>query len=249
MPMIYQRCRPTGCDPAVGQASKIATMNETPLQPVLATSDSRLAQHAYEQVLGLIMSRQIAPGTLLQERRLAEYLKMSRTPLRDALLMLEAEGLLVRQGSRGLQVKAMNIGDFIDNLSIRILLEPEATRAATPHVSKDVCAEVTARLETLVSRACQGEVPDRAEVREIDERLHSMILDAAANSQMTAIIRTLRRQTQIFDLRSLPERFESTCREHLAITAAIGGGQADEAASAMRRHLESVKQSIVTRLG
>ena len=65
---------------------------------------------------------------------------------------------------------------------------------------------------------------------------------------MAAIIRTLRRQTQIFDLRSLPERLESTCREHLAIVDALAAGNGDRAADAMRTHLDGVRQSIVARL-
>ena len=95
---------------------------------MLTTPDKRLALHAYEQVLDLIMQGVVKPGSLIQERRLADHLQMSRTPLRDGLLMLEAEGLLVRQGARGLQVRAMHVEDFVNTLAIRRLLEPEAAR-------------------------------------------------------------------------------------------------------------------------
>lgn len=216
---------------------------------MLTPPDKRLALQAYEQVLDLIMSRRIAPGTLLQERRLADHLQMSRTPVRDALLMLEGEGLLVRQGSRGLQVKSMNVEDFIENLSIRKLLEPEAARLAAGRVADEHLASLRDRLQALIRQAeAGGGAPERSDVRRIDEELHSAISDAAGNRQMAAIIRTLRLQTQFFDLRSVPERFEATCREHLMIVEALRGDRPEEAANAMRTHLDGVRASIIARL-
>lgn len=216
---------------------------------MLTTPDKRLALQAYERVLDLIMQGAVKPGTLIQERRLAEHLQMSRTPLRDGLLMLEGEGLLVRQGVRGLQVKAMRVEDFVDTLAIRRLLEPEAARIAAGRLPPDVLAELAARLEALIAdRRTDRPPPDRKEVRSVDDQLHDGVAAAAGNEQMAVIIRTLRRQTQIFDLRSLPERLEDTCREHLAIVEALAEGWGDRAADAMRTHLDGVRQSIVARL-
>jgi DNA-binding GntR family transcriptional regulator len=90
--------------------------------------------------------------------------------------------------------------------------------------------------------------PERSAVRSVDNRLHDMITDAVQNEQLAGIVRTLRRQTQIFDLRSLPERFEDSCREHLKIIEAVNDGRGDDAAEAMREHLEQVRASIVARL-
>jgi DNA-binding GntR family transcriptional regulator len=85
-------------------------------------------------------------------------------------------------------------------------------------------------------------------VRSVDDELHGAIGAAAGNRRMAAIILSLRRQTQIFDLRSVPERFETTCREHLAILDALASGDGDGAAEAMRTHLDGVRGSIVARL-
>ena len=65
---------------------------------------------------------------------------------------------------------------------------------------------------------------------------------------MATIILILRRQTQMFDLRSVPERLESTCVEHLAIVRALAAGDGERAAEAMRVHLDGVRQSIIARL-
>lgn len=215
---------------------------------MLMVPDKRLALQAYEQVLDLIMAGGLKPGALVQERRLAEHLQMSRTPLRDALLMLEGEGLLMRQPGRGLQVRLLNLDDFIDNLAIRRLLEPEAARLAAGRIGQDLLADLGARFEQILSAARGGQAPDRTIVRGVDDDLHRAIAEAAGNPQMAAIIQGLRRQTLMFDLRSVPERLEATCGEHVAIVAALADGRGEEAAEAMMRHLDGVRRSIVGRL-
>jgi DNA-binding GntR family transcriptional regulator len=214
---------------------------------MLTPPDTRLALQAYEQVLDLILSGRARPGDLINERRVAETLSMSRTPVRDALLMLEGEGLLTRQGKRGLQVKQLRIDDFMDALQIRMLLEPEVTRMAAGKVPDAAWGPLVTRLERLLNEGTAGEA-DREEVRGVDDRLHGLISDAAGNAQLSAVIRTLRRQTQIFDLKSLPERLEDTCREHLAIIGRLRANDADGAATAMTQHLENVRSSIIRRL-
>lgn len=215
---------------------------------MLMIPDKRLALQAYGQLLDLIMSGELKPGGLIQERRLAEHLSMSRTPLRDALLMLEGEGLVVRQAGRSLQVKHLDLADFMENLAIRRLLESEAARTAAGRVPPAELAVLDERLQGLLQLIQAGETPDRVVVRSVDEDLHGAIAEAAGNRQMAAIIRNLRRQTLMFDLRSIPERREATCREHLAIVKALTEGSGEAAAAAMTQHLDSVRQSIVRRL-
>lgn len=85
-------------------------------------------------------------------------------------------------------------------------------------------------------------------MRGVDDRIHSGIAEAAGNPQLAQIIRTLRLQTQIFDLRSVPERLESTCQEHIDILQALLDDRPEDASKAMRRHLDGVRDSIIRRL-
>jgi DNA-binding GntR family transcriptional regulator len=214
---------------------------------MLNTPDKRLALQAYEQILDLILNGGAQPGELVNERRLADALKMSRTPVRDALLMLEGEGLLLRQGSRGLQVKQMRIEDFMDALQVRLLLEPPVARMATGKVPP----ERIRQLRDLIAEVSEAErtgPADRGLVRDIDKGVHSTITDAIENRQLSSIILTMRRQTQMFDLRSMPERFADTCKEHLAILDALESGDGNRAAEAMTSHLVQVRNSIINRL-
>ncbi len=214
---------------------------------MLNTPDKRLALQAYEQILELILTGSAKPGELVNERRLADALNMSRTPVRDALLMLEGEGLLLRQGSRGLQVKQMRIEDFMDALQIRLLLEPPVARMATGKVPPGRIRQLRDQI-TQVSEADRTGPADRGLVRDIDEGIHGMITDAIENRQLSSIILTMRRQTQMFDLRSMPERFADTCKEHLTILDALDSGDGDRAAEAMTSHLVQVRNSIINRL-
>ncbi|WP_157973704.1 GntR family transcriptional regulator [Tropicimonas sp. IMCC34043] len=213
---------------------------------MLNIPDKRLALQAYEQILELIQKGEIRPGEFVNERRLAELLEMTRTPVRDALLILEGEGLLMRHG-RGLQVRQMHIEDYMDALQIRSLLEPEMARMAAGRIRTEELASIRARLESL--RATElGARADRATVRSVDEDLHDMIAEAAGNPQLGQIIRNLRRQTQMFDLRAMPERLADTCDEHLRIVEALSSSDVDAARDAMRDHLDKVRDSIIQRL-
>ena len=214
---------------------------------MLNAPDKRLALQAYEQILEMILNGGARPGELVNERRLAESLSMSRTPVRDALLMLEGEGLLLRQGSRGLQVRQMRIEDYMDALQVRLLLEPTVAGMAAGNVPAATVQALRAQIAAL--RALPPDQPtDRALARDIDEGIHGAISAAVENRQLSAIIRTMRRQTQIFDLRSMPERLADTCAEHLAILDAVEAGDPERAASAMAAHLARVRDSIIQRL-
>jgi len=214
---------------------------------MLNAPDKRLALQAYERILELILGGGASPGELVNERRLAETLNMSRTPVRDALLMLEGEGLLLRQGSRGLQVKQMRIEDFLGALQVRLLLEPAVARMSAGKVPVAISASLRAQIAEAQMQDA-GQPADRALVRDIDEGLHGAIADTVDNQQLSSIIRTMRRQTQMFDLRSMPERLSDTCLEHLTILDALEAGDGEAAALAMAAHLTRVRDSIISRL-
>jgi DNA-binding GntR family transcriptional regulator len=213
---------------------------------MLSAPDKRLALQAYEEILKLIENGAALPGEVVTERRLADRLSMSRTPVRDALLMLEAEGLLIRQGSRGLQVKQMRIEEYLDALQIRLMLEPTVARLAAGKMSDADIEELRTSLNGLLKET-EAEA-DRAIVRSVDEALHGGLARAVGNQQLAQIIQTLRRQTQMFDLRAMPERFEDTCQEHLALLDAVQSGDGEAAAKAMTVHLECVRDSIIAKL-
>jgi DNA-binding GntR family transcriptional regulator len=198
----------------------------------------------YEALLDRILRKALLPGTLLQERRLAEALGVSRTPLREALSRLEGEGLVVRQPGRALMVKPITINDYLDALDVRRLLEPEAAARSIgrlPAAETDVLRE---QIQMLLA----DPTPSPARHWAVDDAVHEAIAAAGGSDLMAGIIRNLRRRTRIFNLTRMPDRFAPGCHEHLAILNAIAAGDAAGAREAMSAHLANVKTSIIQKL-
>lgn len=216
---------------------------------MLQQVERRLSDEAYDKVVEHIMSGGLAAGAVIQERALADELGLSRTPLRDALLLLEGEGLLVREGNRLLRVVSMDITRYMENLAIRRLLECEAARLAAGRIDPFDLAQMETTLNRMLADFDAGQRPRREEVRRIDDALHGAMTRAAGNAQLEDIVANLRLKTHIFDLKNMPERFRDTCCEHLDIIAALNNGSDPEAAAAaVERHIKAVRDSIIARL-
>lgn len=203
-----------------------------------------LGAHAYDRLLEMILNGTLPPGTLLQEQGLADELAISRTPVRQALVKLEHEGLVTRHVGRLLIVREMPVAEFLEILRVRQLLEGEAIALACRRIPAEDIARMRSGFEALLSGNPDEETQGRA-----DAALHEAIADASGSSVLADLVRTLRKRTRIFNMKSLPERFAPGVREHLAIVDALE--RRDEAAA--RRlvvaHLESVGQSILRKLG
>ena len=96
-----------------------------------------LRDQAYERLLDMMLAGELGAGDILQERRLAEALAISRTPVREALSRLESDGLVTRLRGRLLTVRQFTAAEFMDALNVRKLLELEAASLAAGRVSAD----------------------------------------------------------------------------------------------------------------
>jgi DNA-binding GntR family transcriptional regulator len=233
------------------------------MEPIKSTADflgereQNLSAKAYDAMLQMLISRELPANTVLQERRLAELLNISRTPVRDALTRLENEGLISRTAGRTLVVRQFSLRELIETLHVRRTLEAEAARLATGRVP---VAELD-ELEANVRRLLEAEVPNAEEDWIVDSKLHKMLSHYSGNQLLTQYIETLRLKTRMFNLSVAPERFESAHQdhlnivqalkvgyhEHLAIIEALRSGDADAAQKAAAAHIDSVRQGIINR--
>jgi DNA-binding GntR family transcriptional regulator len=233
------------------------------MEPIKSTADflgereQNLSAKAYDAMLQMLINRELPANTVLQERRLAELLNISRTPVRDALTRLENEGLISRTAGRTLVVRQFSIRELVETLHVRRTLEAEAARMAAGRVP---VAELDA-LEASVHRLLEAEVPNAKEDWAVDSQLHQMISHYSGNLLLTQYIETLRLKTRMFNLSVAPERFESAHQEHLAIVQALKkgyhehlaiidalrAGDADAAQKAAAAHIDSVRQGIINR--
>ena len=174
------------------------------------------------------------------EGRLAEQLGISRTPIREALLRLEAEGLLVKQGSGSYSVRRITASEFIQSLRVRALLEPEAAALAAGRIAPDDLLALHARIAGLASAPLQEEAHWEA-----DDQLHDLIASASGNPVLARLIRDLRRTTRLLELVEPFDRVAADAREHTRILEAVEQADRRAARRAMATHLRKVERTVL----
>ena len=204
-----------------------------------------LGESAYERLLDMLLSGDLVGGTTLQERRLAEILNISRTPVREALGRLESEGLITRHAGRLMTVFKVSAQEFIEVFDVRKLLEVEAAGlAAEEKIDKATVERTREALLALLDNAA----PTAAEHWAVDDLVHGAIAEAAQNSLLASTIRDLRRRTHIFNTRRIPQRLRPGTLEHLAMLDAIAAGDKARSQRLMAEHLENAKDAVVAQL-
>jgi len=209
--------------------------------PAASEETQSLAEHAYASVLELILAGRLAPGTPLQERRLAELLSMSRTPLREALSRLEAEQLITRMRGRAPVVAHVGIETFVFILDMRRILEVEAAGRATGRITPEAGERVIKAIEDLV----HVEQPTSAQHWAVDDLVHGTITDAAGNPLVAATIRDLRRRTHLFNTARIPQRLMPGASEHRSMIDAVMGDDPALSRQIMGKHLDNVRDAII----
>lgn len=218
-------------NPAQGSGSRAAA------QPLGATS------LAYARLRSMILSGALAGGALVQDRRLAEELGFSRTPVREALQRLEGEGLLERR-DRLLLVASVSVTDVLESFRVRQVLEAEATRSACGRMAPETIRAIRARIERMLS---PSGVSDDMHWK-ADELVHLTIARDSGNGLLLRLIGELRQKTRLFGLYRIPSRFGPGRQEHLAILDALAAGDGGRAADLMSDHLASARQAVLTAL-
>jgi DNA-binding GntR family transcriptional regulator len=196
---------------------------------------------------------ELAPGTPLSELSLVERTGASRTPVREALRRLAAEGLVdlvPRQGARVSRVSLQTVRDLFD---FRAMLEPTAVRQATERAVTDPAVKRRfADLRTEFARIQRrAPSPDRSRAfYELADRFDWAVIGATRNEHLRRTIAELRPHTA--RLRNLshvdPRRTEVSVAEHLVIVDAMLRGDAAEAAAKTAEHLEGSLATIFANL-
>lgn len=204
-----------------------------------------LGDSTFKRIKAMILDGTLEPGTPLREKRFADRLGVSRTPVREAIGQLVSEGLATRAQSGVPVVTRVSLSDIMEILHARSLLECEASRkAAISGMSTDqllMCrSEIMAFLE--------GPRPDAGTHSTLDSKLHLGIARMAGSRLLSELIESLKDKTRMFDQGSIPDRLTPGCREHLAIIDAIIAQNPDEAAAAMKLHLKNVRNAIISHI-
>jgi DNA-binding GntR family transcriptional regulator len=195
---------------------------------------SKLYHQVYKHVLGEIMAGRLAPGHTLRETELAALLKVSRTPIREALRKLAADGLVELRLNRSAAVRRLGPEQLGHIYQVREALEGMACELACGRLGADDLA----RLEELAS---QVRAKEPATYHTFDVELHRLVAARSGNPVLAREIAKYHDLVQLVRARTakLPATLELAHQQHLAIVAALKAGDAAAARQAMIEHIRS----------
>ncbi|MDT0379051.1 GntR family transcriptional regulator [Streptomyces sp. DSM 42041] len=209
-----------------------------------ATPRQPAAERVYDHVKRAVLERRYEGGMLLTEGELADAVGVSRTPVREALLRLEVEGLLKLYPKKGALVLPVSAQEITDVVETRLLVEEHAVRKAATATP----AGLVARLEELLARQHeQAGAGQLADVAVSDRCFHAEIVRATGNAILVRLYDQLRdRQLRmgVAVMHAHPDRIAKNITEHTEILEAVRTGDADAAAEAVHRHVSWVRNLV-----
>jgi DNA-binding GntR family transcriptional regulator len=200
---------------------------------------SSLADKAYHEIRGLIVSLELAPGAVIDERQLVERLGIGRTPVREALRRLAQERLVEVYPRRGMFVTGVDVRELARLSEVREVLEPEAARLAAERATD-------ADLQELVALQSELDTAGGDQLMDLDERIHRAVYRAAHNDLLEATLE----QYYVLALRiwsiaiDRSHELEEAVAAHRALLEAIQAGDGERAADTMRAHVQNFEQAM-----
>ena len=195
------------------------------------------ADRAYLAIRGLIVSLELPPGAVIDERELMQRLGLGRTPVREALRQLAQEQLVEVFPRRGMFVTGVDVRDLARISEVRAALEPEAARLAAERATDEERDELA---------DLGGQIKRGADLMELDERIHRAIYAAAHNDLMKKTLG----EYYVLALRiwsiALDRAYEleEAVEAHRALLEAINDGDGERAAETMRAHVQDFEQAM-----
>lgn len=204
----------------------------------IATTETN-ATRVQDQLREAILTGALEPGSRLRAEALAERLRSSRTPVREALLLLAQEGLVQIEPRRGATVSAFDAADLSDLYEVRALIEPHAAALAAQRIT----ATDTARLAEIHDRSTGYDDGDEKSVAEqilLNDEFHRLILEAARSPRLTSAMGAvggIPRSFRASFWRDHGQRARSlSCHHDLVV--AIGHQRSELAETVMRMHIQ-----------
>ena len=201
-----------------------------------------LYQEVAERLRQRIFNRELTPGSWIDELKLAEEYGISRTPLREALKVLAAEGLVTMKVRRGAYVTEVSERDLTDVYHLLALLESDAAGVVASQATDAQLKE----LQTL-HRELEKAISHREKFFQINERFHMRLLEIADNRWRDQMVADLRKVMKLNRHNSLLKngRIEESLAEHQAIVNALFARDAKASSQAMQTHFNNGLQAAV----
>ena len=203
----------------------------------LSLSPRALYEEVAELLRQRIFQRELEPGSWIDELKIAEAYGISRTPLREALKVLAAEGLVTMKVRRGAYVTEVSEEDLTNVYHLLSLLESDAAGVVATKATGAELAELQALHQELEAAAAPGKA-NTDQFFTINERFHMRLLEIANNRWRDQMVADLRKVMKLNRHNSLLKsgRIDESLAEHRAIMAALTSRNSEATAQRMREH-------------
>ena len=207
-----------------------------------AVAQRSQSELAYERILERIVSLEMPPGSVVNEARLREELRIGRTPIREALQRLARENLVKPIPHRGTFVTDVNITDLARITEVRVVLEAHAARLAAEKLG----SADRGSLQGLLDELSRSRITEQRDLMQLDQRIHRAIYRAARNPFLEATLEryfnlSLRLWYLVLDREV---RLREAVEEHVELLRGILAGDAELAQTIMRHHVTNFEREI-----
>lgn len=201
---------------------------------------------AYQAIKSDILSNRLHPGDAVPIERYVKDLRLSRTPVREATIRLEREGLIEIRARMGTFVSHLDLRHIRDMYRVRRLLEGEAAREAALRAPVEALEQLRRELAAFSET---GEIDTRG-MSETGQRVHQLIVKHCENQELQRLIFSLQDHFTRFRSLSiqLPEKVLSSHREHLAILDRLMARDPDGACALIHQHFDHASQFLLDSL-
>ncbi len=209
---------------------------------------------AYESIRRGIVEGRWRPGTRMIEQRIAEDLDLSRTPVREALRLLQAEGLVVVEPNRGAIVRRLDLGEVKNLYELRARLEAYAAERAATHITVAELQRLDEAVEAFNDAASVVDGDDVATLRAVQQwntAIHGTILDASRHDRLASLLARTVDDPLVFQSfrRFRPDEMSRSASFHRYIRNAIAEADGPRAAALMAEHVLQGRDVLIAALG
>lgn len=206
-----------------------------------------LRQEIAASLRGSIVAGELEPGELYSAPGLAERFEVSATPVREAMLDLASEGLVIAVRNKGFRVTELSDRDLDEITALRLLIEVPTVR----DIAAAVCTETITRTAIEALRPLSAAIEDYAVTGDLvayveaDRAFHLALLDLAGNAHLVEAVGNLRSRSRLYGLRQHDnaEQLLRSAREHAQILDLILAGDTEGTESLMLSHIDDVRSA------
>lgn len=214
---------------------------------IISIPRAALHEQAAHRLRQMLVEGRVAPGAKLNERELADLLKVSRTPLREAIKMLAAEGLVELLPNRGAIAVQLTEADVLNTFEVMAGLEAQSGELAAQRITDAELAEIRAMHYEMLAAYTRG---DLSTYYRINARIHTAINAAAKNPVLTSTYRQVNARLQALRFRSNQdgEKWANAVKEHEKMIDALAARDAAAMRAVLVEHLNNKRDVVIEQL-